>query len=336
MRIIISLVAIALLACSSFKVEGSHQNPNTVSDDPVATVTYCELIKHPKRFHNKVVRVTAIFERQFERSSLSDEAGCDSGKVGAGQSDTWVSHDKSFVIDGDSEQAKLNESVSGFGKWWLVAVGRFRRAEGSQRFGHLRCCKYDFALMRIEKSEKVADTFSQAQSRVIEWQAKPMGSNNERWGDGTQPFRILDRVEIESVKVGESITIGQPFSATDDWLQNLVIRVRNISGQHVAAIQVTLVLPQMGPGSPDVVYCYGCAAAEKAQGIATGEAVDLKMPGGGFYDFVKSRAAASGGISQINKAQIRDMYVTLADGARWVSGCVKTANSKSACPLTAP
>ena len=177
---------------------------------------------------------------------------------------------------------------------------------------------------------------SQTQSKVIEWQSKPMGSNNEQRTDGTQVFRILEDVEIESVKVGEPITIGQPFTATDDWLQKVVIRVRNISGRQVSTIQVTLILPQISPGSPDVVYCYGCAPDEKAKGIAAGDAVDLKMIGGGFYDFVKSRAAEKGGISQIHKAQIREMYVTLPDGTMWISGCIKTADAKNACPLSAP
>jgi hypothetical protein len=163
-----------------------------------------------------------------------------------------------------------------------------------------------------------------------------MGSNNERWTEGTQAFRMLDRVEIEKITAGEPITIGQQFTAGDDWLQNLVIRVRNVSGQKVAAIQVTLILPQMGPGSPDVVYCYGCAPAEKAKGIADDEVVDLKMLGGGFYDFVKMRAAEKGGISQISKAQVRDMLVTLPDRTRWVSRCIKTADAKNACPLSAP
>ena len=150
--VFVSLAGVMLVVISGCAVQGSQ---GTVSDDPVATVTYCELLKNPKRFHDKVVRVNAVFERGFEKSSLSDEDGCSKGKPGNAQSDTWVSHDKSFVMDGDSEEAKNNRNVSGFGKWWITAVGRFRRAEGPQRFGHLGCCKYDFALIRIEKSEKL-------------------------------------------------------------------------------------------------------------------------------------------------------------------------------------
>ena len=175
--------------------------------------------------------------------------------------------------------------------------------------------------------------FPQTQTKLIEWQEKPMGSNNERRSDGAQVVRVLDQVEIENITVGKPVVIGEAFAADDDWLKNLVIRVRNISGKQLSSIQVTLVLPQFGPGSPDVVYCYGCAPDEKAKGIANGEAVDLKMPDGGFYDFVKGRAVEKGGISQINKAQIWLMYVTLPDNTRLISGCIKTTDAKSACPL---
>lgn len=163
-----------------------------------------------------------------------------------------------------------------------------------------------------------------------------MGSNNERWNTGTQLFRVLDRVEIESIKVGEPVTMGQAFTADDDWLKNIVIKVRNVSGQQLSTIQATLVLPQFGPESPDVVYCYGCTAEQKAKGIAAGESVELAMLGGDYYDFVKMRAAEKGGIAQINKAQIRDMLVSLPDKSRWVSGCIKTSDVKNACPVAAP
>jgi hypothetical protein len=67
-----------------------------------------------------------------------------------------------------------------------------------------------------------------------------------------------------------------------------------------------------------------------------GEVVELKMLGGGFYDWVRSRIAEKGSISRINKAEIRNMYVTLPAGPTWFSGCVKTANPRSACLRSAP
>jgi hypothetical protein len=150
----VSLAGVMLVTMYGCAVQGSQ---GTVVDDPVATVTYCELLKHPERFHNKVVRINAIFQQEFEKSSLSDEEGCSKDKAtsATAQSETWVSFDKSFVMDGESDEAKTNRTVSGFGKWRLTALGRFHRAEGPQRFGHLGCCRYEFALIKIEKSEKL-------------------------------------------------------------------------------------------------------------------------------------------------------------------------------------
>ena len=142
--VFVSVAVVMLVAIHGCTVEGSQG-----TDDPVATVTYCELMKDPKRYHDKVVRVNAVYGRDFEQSFLSDQEDCSK------ESATWVSYYKTFVIDGDSEEAKNNRNVSGFGKWLITAVGKFRRAEGDQRFGHLACCKYDFALIRIEKSEKL-------------------------------------------------------------------------------------------------------------------------------------------------------------------------------------
>ena len=148
-----AVAGVMLAAIYGCTVQGSQ---DTTTDDPLATVTYCELMKNPKRYHDKVVRVNAVFGRDFEQSSLSAEEDCSKGKQDpASQSATWVSYYKTYVIDGDSEEAKNNRNVSGFGTWRITAVGKFRRAEGDQRFGHLGCCKYDFALIRIEKSEKL-------------------------------------------------------------------------------------------------------------------------------------------------------------------------------------
>ena len=152
--IFLSVAGVVVMASYGCSVQGSH---GTAADDPVATVTYCELMKDPKRYHDKVVRVNALYGRDFEQSSLSDEEDCSKGKPDnyASQSSTWVSYYKTFIIDGDSEEAKNNRALSGFGTWRITAVGRFRRAEDPHRFGHLGCCKYDFALMKIEKSEKL-------------------------------------------------------------------------------------------------------------------------------------------------------------------------------------
>jgi hypothetical protein len=174
--------------------------------------------------------------------------------------------------------------------------------------------------------------FSQTQNKTVEWSSQHIGSNNERAAQGLQILQRIEGIEIEGIAVGDkSITIGQPFSADDDWLKSLEVRVKNISGRQVTLIQITLTLPELERTSPYVVFCYGCALAEKEKGVKPDETVALRMLGGSFYDWVKDRAAEKGGISRISKAEIDHMIVHLLDGTHWMSGCIKTADPKNAC-----
>jgi hypothetical protein len=183
----------------------------------------------------------------------------------------------------------------------------------------------------------VTPLFSQTQNKVVEWSKSPIGSHNEKAAVGLQLFPQIDGVEIEDFTVaGKSITAGEPFAAGNDWLKSFTVRVKNISNQRLVKVQMTLVLPEMNFHSPDMVFCYGCAAAENEKGVMPGEVVELKMLGGDFYDWIKSRITEKGSVSRINRAEIRNMYVTLPSGPMWFSGCVKTANPRNACPRSTP
>lgn len=122
-----------------------------VSLDDIPTVTYCELVRNPDRFHERVVRISAVYERGFEKSYLFDRE-CTNGQL-----QTWVSHDKSIVLKGESEEAKKNRMITGFGRWSVTMVGKFLRATPPERFGHMGCCQYEFDIVRIEKSEKLPE-----------------------------------------------------------------------------------------------------------------------------------------------------------------------------------
>ncbi len=173
---------------------------------------------------------------------------------------------------------------------------------------------------------------SQTQNKVIEWSKSPIGSNNERVAANLKLFRQIEGLEIEDFTVdGNSITVNEPFAAAEDWLESITIRVRNISDQPLVSVQITLVLPEMG-GSPDIVFCYGCSAVEKKKGFMPGETVELRMLGGGFYEWIRSRITEKGSISRITKAEISHVYATPPAGPTWYSGCVKTTNPRNACP----
>ena len=177
---------------------------------------------------------------------------------------------------------------------------------------------------------------SQTSNRVIEWSKSPLGRSEDGVKGNTRSFRQIEGVEIEDIAVnGRSITISEPFPAPDDWLQTITFRVRNISSQRFDRIQITVVLEEMSNRSPAVPFCYGCDAIERSNGIQPGEVVKLKMIGGEFPDWLKTRIAEAG-LSGINKVEIHHMYVHVTGGPLWFSSCVKTANFRNACPRRTP
>jgi hypothetical protein len=99
---------------------------------------------------------------------------------------------------------------------------------------------------------------------------------------------------------------------------------------------MTVVLLEMTNESPDLTFCYGCAPAEKEKGVSPGEVVELKMLGGEFYDWVRSRIEEKGPLSRITRAEMRYMHVTRPNGPTWFSGCVKTTNPRNACLQSTP
>jgi hypothetical protein len=182
----------------------------------------------------------------------------------------------------------------------------------------------------------VLPVFSQTQTRLIAWpKTSPYNSKAMAAPDPQVKSRI-DEIEIAGIVVeGQQIQVGEPFSASDDWLRNIGFRIRNISDKQLAKIQITLVLPEIRSGSPQIPFCYGCDPIEKQKGIKPGEEVQLTMPGSGLYSWVQSTIAEKG-ISRISKAEFLAVYLTLADGTVWVSGCAKTADPKNACPSPSP
>jgi hypothetical protein len=174
---------------------------------------------------------------------------------------------------------------------------------------------------------------AQNQEKIVEWSRTPI-SSHVRTAPDTHAFDQINGLEIEDILVnGQSIIIGQPFSAGDDWLEGIAFRVRNISGQRLAAIQIDLVLPEM-THTVDVPFVYG-KPTEKEKGFLPGEEVELRIPDG-VYSWAKGRITETGSLSRISRAQIREMFVLLPDGTKWFSGCVKTTNPKNACQVSSP
>ena len=173
-----------------------------------------------------------------------------------------------------------------------------------------------------------------SQSKFIVWPKEPGHRIRPAGTPGGQANVLaqFESFEIEEILVeGKPITIGQPFNASDDWLNDITIRVKNISQQKFATIQVTLVLPEIKFG-PDIPVCYGCAADQHGKFFNPGDEVELKtLRSDKFYNWVKTTVAEKTPLSTITTAQIRETLVILADGSSWWSECVRAANQLNAC-----
>jgi hypothetical protein len=172
---------------------------------------------------------------------------------------------------------------------------------------------------------------SQTPARFLVWATSPIGSNNEHAAPGLKLSRQITEVEIvEFLVEGKEINIGEAFSASDDFLRMMSFKVKNSSDRQMSRIQLTLIVPDEKHHSPQIIYCYGCNKEQGEKGIAPGKVVELTMPRGGLYDFVKTNLAEKG-VTVVQKVEISHMYVHFPDGPVLFSGCIKTTNRRNAC-----
>jgi len=174
-----------------------------------------------------------------------------------------------------------------------------------------------------------------AQSKFIVWPKEPGRRIRPAGVPGGQANALaqFDAFEIEEILVeGKPIIIGQPFNASNDWLNDITIRVKNVSQQRFSVIQMTLILPEIKSG-PDIPVLYRSAADQGGKGFGPGDVVELKtLHDDKFYNWVKASVSEKTPLSTITTAQIRDTFAILSNGSSLLSECVRTANPLNACP----
>lgn len=175
---------------------------------------------------------------------------------------------------------------------------------------------------------------SQSRNRILQWAEIPISNSNTVGAAGTQVLSQIDSLEIKDISAaGKSITIGQSFAADDDWLTSLTIRLKNVSDQSFSSIQIDMILPEIMPGGPLVSLCYGCGGVGMGKGIAPGDEFEMKVVS---QQWVTDQIKLKSSLSSITKAQIQNISVKQADGKKLLSGCLRTADHKNACPRTSP
>ena len=94
-----------------------------------------------------------------------------------------------------------------------------------------------------------------------------------------------------------------------------------------ASLLITVTLPEI-TRSPQIP----CGNRENQTCLRPGEQVDLKIPKGKLYDWVKEQVAKEKEVSAINRAAIDLVFVTTRKGSQVMAGCLKTADSRNTCP----
>lgn len=125
----------------------------------IPTVTYCDLIKNAADYDKKIVRVRAIYSSGFEQIYLYDDR-CELNQPPSAPekvpAETWAQWDKSFVSKGETDEAKLNRRLDGFGRKDVTVIGRFHStneagdSNAPNLFGHMNCCRFQLSIMRVE------------------------------------------------------------------------------------------------------------------------------------------------------------------------------------------
>ncbi len=172
----------------------------------IPTVSYCDLIKNAAEYDKKIVRVRAVYFNEFERSFLYDE-NCKIDQPPTAPekvpAQTWARWDKSFVSQGDSEEAKLNRQLNGFGRKDVTIIGRFDstneqgKADSPNLFGHLNCCRYQFSIIRLEKIVIMLSETNKRADETIKSPAVLSASPTEAYKNA---FTARQNKDIEGLK----------------------------------------------------------------------------------------------------------------------------------------
>jgi len=170
---------------------------------------------------------------------------------------------------------------------------------------------------------------AQEQRKMVEW----ANHRNLNTGEITEPWsKQIDALELEEILIGTRVvTIGDPVLADTDWINELTFRVKNISAEYITFVQITVTLPEI-TRSPQIPFLAPCGNRENQTCLRPGEQVDLKIPKGKLYDWVKEQVAKEKAVSVINRAAIDMVFVTTRKGSQVMAGCLKTADSRNTCP----
>ena len=170
---------------------------------------------------------------------------------------------------------------------------------------------------------------AQGQERFIEWGWLGPGAPRAaiRQPDGT--FIPSKDVALDIVGIlvdGKPVTLRQPFVAGDEWMRDLKVRVKNISGKPIIRATLGFSLPETkdryANGVLAIDFRYGTAAS----GRAGEEEPKMVMPGEEFeltrtrqlYEIHQKFIVEQSGLTRISRLTIATASARFDDETIWL------------------
>src|SRR6267142_6376065 len=136
----------------AFLVPGNTESRNTATEaatnqilSSAQTVAYCDLLEHPEKFTNQMIRVLAVYETDFEESVITSPS-CPTPIAM-----TWVTFDSHW----ESQTTRSVRKTVSKAKWRVpldvVFIGKFK-LDG--RYGHLDMYPLSIAVYKVEAATK--------------------------------------------------------------------------------------------------------------------------------------------------------------------------------------
>lgn len=145
MKHLFALISLAFFTMQSFPQMNGTSKLSRCDAAEVITINYCDLIRNPELYDQKLVRVQAVYRYGYEWSELYCPDCLTEGR-------TWVDFDEPSETCTKPEVAR-NISDNGFkGRTVnVVIVGKFYGSGGG--YGHLNAYKFKFLVSCVERAE---------------------------------------------------------------------------------------------------------------------------------------------------------------------------------------
>jgi hypothetical protein len=180
----------------------------------------------------------------------------------------------------------------------------------------------------------VTTALAQAPDGVVLWPENPMGRLRQNQVANMRLAEVDAPIEITNVAVnGKTIIIGEAFATTDNWIRNLTVRVKNISGQPIKSIDMSMSLPDvslnngMGRG---FTLRGGSTPAGKQKAIMPGEEAELKWLEVEYKLFQETNVRLNISANH-RKVQLGMTSVVFTDGRLWGSDCLRATDTHNSC-----